>query len=370
MTVNSRTIVAALLVAAVVCDALALAGAWAPAEASDRPGTKEGSRMEWNRLTPAEARIIENKGTELPFTGKYWNHHDPGVYRCRRCGAPLFPSSAKFDSGTGWPSFDAAFPGAVREVPDADGMRTEIVCERCGAHLGHLFKGEGFTARNARHCVNSVSLDFAPASSGGAATADGVDTAASGGDGTARARPPEDVALAGTCANPGDPSTPAVAYFAGGCFWGVEYWFDKAPGVLKAESGYMGGTVDDPSYEQVSRHLTGHAEAVRVTYDPTKTTYEALAKLFFDIHDPTQVDRQGPDVGPQYRSEVFYVDDAQRQAAQTLIDRLQRRGMKVATRLTPAAVFWRAEEYHQDYYRHKGGTPYCHAKTDRFGDSE
>jgi peptide methionine sulfoxide reductase msrA/msrB len=138
--------------------------------------------------------------------------------------------------------------------------------------------------------------------------------------------------------------------------------------VIEAESGYMGGHVDHPTYEEVSSHATGHAETVRVVYDPSKTTYEALAKLFFDIHDPTQVDRQGPDWGEQYRSVVFYADDAQKRTAQALIDRLVRRGYKVATRLEPATTFWPAEGYHQDYYARKHGTPYCHAKVDRFGD--
>ena len=373
---NPRTIVTLLLAAALAGGALVAMGVVSPAGAEGRRGGEEGSVMELKKLTPDEERVIVHKGTEMPFTGKYWKNHDSGVYRCKRCGAPLFPSTAKFDSGTGWPSFDSAFPGAVKEVTDADGMRTEIVCARCGAHLGHVFKGEGFTGLNTRNCVNSISLDFVPGSDTGLA-------ASSSAAATARTAPPAGVALAGTCANPGDPSAaggpvvaaPALAprktadaYFAGGCFWGVEYWLDQAPGVITAESGYMGGHVDNPTYEQVSGHDTGHAETVHVVYDPSKTTYEALAKLFFDIHDPTQVDRQGPDIGDQYRSVVFYVDDEQKRVAESLIGLLQRRGLRVATRLVPAGTFWRAEEYHQDYYAHKNATPYCHVKEDRFGD--
>jgi peptide methionine sulfoxide reductase msrA/msrB len=166
-------------------------------------------------------------------------------------------------------------------------------------------------------------------------------------------------------------TTPAPAnreaFFAGGCFWGVEYWLQKAPGVILAESGYMGGGVDSPSYEQVSTGRTGHAETVRVVFDPAKTTYEALARLFFEIHDPTEVDRQGPDVGKQYRSAVFYADDEQRRVAEKLIAELDSRGYKVTTRVEPAGRFWRAEEYHQRYYEHKGTTPYCHARVKRFG---
>jgi len=121
--------------------------------------------MPHNTLSPEERRVIVNKGTEHAFTGKFWDHHEDGMYVCRQCNAPLFPSDTKFDSGTGWPSFDDAVEGAVREVPDADGRRVEIVCASCGGHLGHVFRGEGMTGKNTRHCVNSISLDFVPASS-------------------------------------------------------------------------------------------------------------------------------------------------------------------------------------------------------------
>jgi methionine-R-sulfoxide reductase len=156
--------------------ALALVGAlafgwigwrtWAAPEtgAATEPATESsmGEAPHCKRLTPDEERVIVQKGTERAFTGEYWDHHADGTYTCRRCAAPLFASTAKFDSGTGWPSFDDAMPGAVREVPDADGMRIEIVCARCGGHLGHVFRGEGFTSRQTRHCVNSVSLSFEP----------------------------------------------------------------------------------------------------------------------------------------------------------------------------------------------------------------
>ncbi len=156
------------------------------------------------------------------------------------------------------------------------------------------------------------------------------------------------------------------AFFAGGCFWGVEYWFDKAPGVTLAESGYMGGSAQSPSYEQVCTGKTGHAETVRVVFDPSRTTYEAMARLFFEIHDPTQVNRQGPDVGLQYRSAVFYTSDEQKRIAEKLVAELEAKGYKVATRIEPAGTFWKAEDYHQDYYEHKGSEPYCHAPVKRF----
>ena len=157
------------------------------------------------------------------------------------------------------------------------------------------------------------------------------------------------------------------AAFAGGCFWGVEYWFDRTPGVVLAESGYMGGRTSSPSYKEVCGGETGHAEVVRVEFDPARTSYEALARVFFEIHDPTQVDRQGPDVGEQYRSVVFPKDAEQRRVVEKLIAELEGRGLKVATSLEPAGEFWKAEEYHRDYYEHKGSTPYCHVRVKRFG---
>lgn len=297
--------------------------------------------MSWKKLTPAEAAVIEQKGTELPFTGKYYKFEEPGTYTCKRCGAPLFESDAKFEAGCGWPSFDQAIPGAIREQPDGDGRRTEIVCATCGAHLGHVFHGEHLTRKDTRHCVNSIALDFVPEGTSDPATAPA-----------------------------GDAEDPAVAYFAGGCFWGVEYYLEKLPGVVSAESGYMGGAEPNPSYEEVSSHATGHVETVKVTYDPDKVSYEEVAKRFFEIHDPTQADGQGPDLGPQYHSVVFVNNADERATIQKLIQALKRRGYQVVTRIEDARSnpFWPAEAYHQDYYEHKGTLPYCHARVKRFGD--
>jgi peptide methionine sulfoxide reductase msrA/msrB len=334
--------------------AVAVVAAGQRRDAPPPPLTKDQA-MNPKPLTPEERRVIEHKGTEMPFSGRYWDHHAAGTYACRRCGTPLFSSDAKFDSGSGWPSFDQALPGAVREVPDADGSRTEVVCARCGGHLGHVFRGEGFTARQTRHCVNSLSLDFQQASDDKAVA-------------TGPAVAPGATASAGTCA-PTTNAAPAKAeaFFAGGCFWGVEYWFEKMDGVLSAESGYMGGQVERPTYRQVCTGTTGHIETVRVVHDPSRVSFEALARRFFEIHDPTQVDRQGPDIGVQYRSVVFYADAAQREVAERLMRALVARGYEVATRLEPAATFWPAEGYHQDYYEHKGSEPYCHMPVDRFG---
>lgn len=282
----------------------------------------------WRKLTADEERVIVKKGTEKPFAGKYDKQVAPGVYTCRRCGAALYRSEDKFDAGCGWPAFDAEVPLAVRHEADTDGRRTEILCAMCGGHLGHVFTGERLTPRNTRHCVNSISMDFV-------------------------AEPDLDTSF-------------QRAVFAGGCFWGVEFYLQQAKGVIRAVSGYTGGKTRNPTYEQVCGKHTGHIEAVEVLFDPKQTTYEALARLFFEIHDPTQTDRQGPDVGEQYRSAVFYRDEAQKATAEKLIALLRDKGHKVATRLEAASAFWPAETVHQDYYFRKGKTPYCHRPEKRF----
>ena len=284
-----------------------------------------GDKTMYNKLTPAEERVIIDKGTEPPFSGKYVNHFEDGTYTCKRCGAKLFDSSSKFHSTCGWPSFDDQIKGTVKLQPDADGIRTEIVCANCGAHLGHVFVGEHLTAKNTRYCVNSISLNFDPAQ-----------------------------------AKPAKESKTEKAIFASGCFWGTEYYFQKAPGVISTTVGYTGGHVDNPTYKQVCTDRTGHAEAVEVIYDPSKTSYEKLAKLFFETHDFTQLNRQGPDIGKQYRSAIFYLNDEQKNVALKLIEILKKKGFDVKTEVTKAGKFWPAEDYHQDYYKNNGKTPYCH----------
>lgn len=290
--------------------------------------------MEMKELTDYEKYIIIDKGTEPPFTGEYCDLKGSGTYLCRQCGTPLYRSVDKFNSGCGWPSFDDQIDGSVVRTPDPDGRRTEITCAKCKGYLGHVFEGEGFTPKNTRHCVNSVSLTFVPDE-----------------------KSPE------TAIEQHDPET---AYFAGGCFWGVEHLMQKQEGVISVESGYMGGHVENPDYEQVCRHDTGHAEVVKVTYDPDKISYLTLAKLFFEIHDPTQKGGQGPDMGDQYRSEIFYTSLQQKATAERLIKILIQKGYDVVTRVSPASEFWKAEEYHQDYYERKGTQPYCHKYTRRF----
>lgn len=277
-----------------------------------------------NTLNAQESQVIINKGTERAFTGAYTDTEEEGTYYCRWCNSPLYSSQSKFHSGCGWPSFDDEIPNAVLRYPDADGSRTEIVCATCQGHLGHVFTGERFTEKNTRHCVNSISLVFRQ-------------------------------------------ETPvAEAVFAGGCFWGVEHLFEQKKGVYSAVSGYTGGTLADPTYQDVLTHTSGHLEAVKVYYNPLEVSYEELAKFFFEIHDPTQTDGQGPDIGNQYLSAVFYRSRSEFDTAVRLIEILEAKGLKIATTLRGAAIFYPAEEYHQDYYVRKGSQPYCHAWVKRF----
>ncbi len=320
-----------VLAACVVLVALLLPGS--PREETRVRATTnpETGPVTFRELTPEEEYIIVRKGTERPFTGEYNKFYEPGTYHCRRCDAALYESTSKFDSGCGWPSFDDEIKGAVKRLPDPDGRRTEIVCARCDGHLGHVFLGEGFTGKDTRHCVNSISMIFKPA-----------------GETEAEVKT-------------------ARAVFAAGCFWGVEHYFKKEPGVIATAVGYSGGHKVNPTYREVCTTDTGHAEAVEVVYDPTKTSFEKLAKLFFEIHDPTQVNRQGPDTGTQYRSAAYYQNDEEKAIIEKLIGQLKAKGYKVATEVEKLEVFYREQEdYHHDYYAKTGKQPYCHFYTKRF----
>ncbi len=278
----------------------------------------------YNPLTAEEAHVILHKGTERPFTGDLLDVNEAGTYVCKQCDAPLYRSDDKFDAHCGWPSFDDEIEDAVKRLPDADGMRTEIICANCGGHLGHVFLGEGFTEKNTRHCVNSISMKFVPAAQ--------------------------------------QKKQAGVAYFASGCFWGTEYHFMKAEGVLSTAVGYMGGHTENPDYRSVCTGRTGHVEVTEVRYDPDKTDYETLVKLYFETHNFEQVGGQGPDIGDQYRSVVFYRDADQLSVMQKYLQILKEMGYRPATELEPANnhIFWKAEDYHQQYYDKQAGTPYCH----------
>lgn len=274
-----------------------------------------------NSLPDNILAIVKDKGTEYPFSGIYHDFEGAGTYLCRLCGLALFRAASQFHSGCGWPSFDENITGAVLCVPDQDGKRTEILCSRCLAHLGHVFVGENFTLNNTRHCVNTLSMDYI-----------------------------NDQQVLDT----------QEAIFAAGCFWGVEYFFKRLPGVLKTEVGYIGGHKKFPSYQEVCAGTTGHLEAIRVIFDPLIINYEKLVKFYFEIHNFEQTNGQGPDIGEQYLSAIFYFDEKQQQTSLSLITELSHLGYRVATRVKEMSPFWPAEEYHQQYYEKNGKNPYCH----------
>ena len=273
-------------------------------------------------LTADERRILLDHGTEQAFCGTLLDNKKEGVYACRLCSLPLFHSDSKFKSGTGWPSFfqpvDKDHLSYIEDT--AYGMkRVEIRCKRCDGHQGHVFD-DGPKPTGLRFCLNSASLTFY-----------------------------ENGETMPEAARPIETET---AYFAGGCFWGVEDRFQQVPGVVDAASGYQGGRVENPTYKQICYEETGHAESVRVVFDPGTVSYEDLLGKFFEYHNPTQLNRQGPDFGTQYRSAIFPATDGQKATAEKFIAAQNAEGRwagKVVTRVEPMATFYEAEEYHQDY---------------------
>ena len=282
--------------------------------------------MKLNKLTSEEKRIMVDKGTEPPFSGEYDDFFAKGRYECRPCGAFLYRSEDKFQSRCGWPAFDDAVLGAVQRTANSDGRRMEIMCRRCGGHLGHVFEGEWLTNKDVRHCVNSLSMRF---------------KASDGKDDFVR-----------------------EAYFGGGCFWCVESAFAMIRGVLEVTSGYAGGTTADPTYEEVSQGDTGHAEVVCVKYDSSHIAYEALLDIFFAVHDSTTPNRQGNDVGTQYRSIILCATQEEEEIARRYMSELEKEHVfdaPIVTEIARPDRFYSAEEYHQQYFRKNPHQAYCQA---------
>ncbi len=299
------------------------------------------------RLSPLQYRVTQECGTEPPFENAYWDNHEPGIYVDVATGEPLFSSTDKFDSGSGWPSFTKPLDaGSVVEKPDrSHSMERTEIRSKGGSHLGHVFP-DGPAPTGLRYCVNSASLRFIPASK---LKEEGYGKYAGLFAPPAAAGPKKEAA--------------ETALLAGGCFWGMEEIIRQIPGVTSTEVGYSGGGLKSPAYEDVKTGETGHAETVRVVFDPKKLSYEDLLYYFFRMHDPTTVDRQGHDAGSQYRSVIFYLSKEQMKTAEKVKARVEASkiwGGPVVTRIVPAGPFYPAERYHQKYLLHHPGGYTCH----------
>ncbi len=299
------------------------------------------TEREWKKiLSPEQYRVLREAGTERAFTGKFNDHYENGIYTCAACGTSLFNSATKYDHGTGWPSFTAPVEDSRVEYREdnSHGMRrTEVRCAACGSHLGHVFD-DGPTPTGRHYCINSVALDFKPAEAA-------ADPAPLETERTKNKDSQEKTSVSN--------ERREVGTFAAGCFWGVEDKFRRVNGVLSTRVGYTGGDVENPTYQLVCSDTTGHAESVEVIFDPAVMSYERLVENFFLFHNPTQVNRQGPDVGTQYRSVIFYHNEQQEKVARRVIEKLEESGRfdkPIATQVVPASEFYQAEDYHQKYY--------------------
>lgn len=308
---------------------------------------------EWqSKLSVIEYKILRKKETERKFSSDLNDVKDDGYFLCAGCELPLFETKAKFESGTGWPSFyePVAKENLHKELDWAIGVaRTEVLCARCGGHLGHVFN-DGPKPTGMRYCMNGEALNFV-------AKNEAPKFASKPKPAPAKPRlplPEDDEALS-------ENEEMATAVFAGGCFWCTEASFEGKDGILDVVSGYAGGPAETANYGAVIKGNTGHAEAIEITYDRSKATYGDLLRLFFEAHDPTTLNRQGPDRGTQYRSAIFVADDDQKRIASKYIEQLSEAkafSREIVTSIEPLEKFYPAEDYHQDYIDNNPNNPY------------
>lgn len=379
MSINLKNLLAFVTIAACLGGAFAVWSKTGLAE-NQKPQKSQGTLMgdqsksgKWQKpskaelekkLSPMQCQVTQEGATERPFHNEYWDNKKPGIYVDVVSGEPLFSSLDKYDSGSGWPAFTKPLVSAnIKSLPDRSaGMeRTEIRSRHADSHLGHVFDDGPKAAGGLRYCINSASMRFIPVEKlekegygeyvklfmsvgeSAAVKSSGSDSAKPYLD--AAKLPPTDLAIGRT-------KDREIAVVAGGCFWGVEEIIRSIPGVLETQVGYTGGAADHPAYKDVSGGKTGHAEAVQIAFDPKKISYADLLGWFFRLHDPTTMNRQGNDIGTQYRSVIFAYDDVQKKTAEEVRARIDKSGKwknPVVTEIVAAKPFWRAEEYHQKY---------------------